>query len=357
MLTGFGLVPRSGAKAQTPAVEDTPRHEGLGGFPVVAYLPEAGLIGGGYGVYYFDLDGSGAEPVPSSVQALAIASTEGQLGLQLSPELFLDGRNYWLRASLEGRIDPEASFFGLGNETRVDDEESYDQKVLELGVEGRREVVQHLYAGLVVDVGLRTVRNVPAGGLLDALNPVGRDGGFASGLGPSLTWDSRDHVFAPSSGALVDARSVFYSPAFGSEFAFTRLTLDARSFFDLGAGHVLAAQVRLEALVGDGPFDRDAKLGGAELLRGYLRGRFRDDASVGAQLEWRFPIYWRFQGAAFVATGQALGRSRLAPGDFHVAGGVGLRFVLVERERISVRLDAAASPDAIRPYFAPGEAF
>lgn len=347
------------AVAQAGADTAPSRREGLGGFPVVAYLPEAGLIGGGYGVYYFQLgsgDGRGEAP-PSSVQLLAVASTEGQVGLEATPEFFLDRRGYWLRADIEARIDPEAAFFGMGNETRVEDEESYSQKTLELMLEGRRLLLARLYGGLVADLGVRTVEDVPAGGLLDTLAPEGRDGDFVSGVGPSLTWDGRDAVFSPSSGTLATASATFYSGLLGSELSFTRLSLDVRQFVDLGAEHVLALQARGDLLSGEVPFDRNAKLGGAELLRGYIRGRFRDDALVAAQVEWRFPIYWRFRGAAFVGAGQAVGESPLSPARFHVAGGVGLRFVLLPREHIVVRLDGAASPDAVRPYFAPGEAF
>ncbi|MGD8861738.1 MAG: BamA/TamA family outer membrane protein [Myxococcales bacterium] len=331
--------------------------DGFTGLPVAAYLPESGFLFGGYGVYYFRLRQSPQTPL-SSVQAVGLVSTEGQLGLQVTPQIFLEQRDWWLRFEAVGRINPDAAFHGLGNDTRVGDEESYTTRTLELESEPRRRVFEGLYVGLFHDLEYRTVEDVVPGGLLDTSQREGIDGGVTSGLGPSLVWDTRDHVFAPRSGHLVSLHALVHDGLIGSEYDFGRVLLDARTYLPLWPDHTLGLQLTAELIVGDGPFDRVAKLGGNTIMRGYIDGRFRGDQAYAAQVEYRFPIHWRFRGVAFLSTGQvAGGGSSLALDGFHVAGGLGLRFSLVPEERIRVRLDAAATPDAIRPYFAPREAF
>jgi len=100
------------------------------------------------------------------------------------------------------------------------------------------------------------------------------------------------------------------------------------------------------------------ELASSNALRGYLRGRFRDKQALSFELEYRFPIVWRFGGAAFAGVGQVAPELTDMRFDrFHVAGGAGIRFALVPEERINLRLDVAAAPDGVHPYFAPGEAY
>ncbi|WP_240358261.1 hypothetical protein [Myxococcus vastator] len=93
---------------------------------------------------------------------------------------------------------------------------------------------------------------------------------------------------------------------------------------------------------GEPPFYDTGRLGGMELSRGYLEGRFRERQHPGAQVEYRAPRFWRLGGAAFVSAA-TLARS---PRDFAVrdikpAAGVGPRFAPMSDVPVNVRLDIA----------------
>ncbi|MDB2697577.1 hypothetical protein N9Y29_00225 [Crocinitomicaceae bacterium] len=42
-----------------------------------------------------------------------------------------------------------------------------------------------------------------------------------------------------------------------------------------------------------------ARVGGDDILRGYARNRFRDNHFAGLQVEYRFPVWWRFGMVVF----------------------------------------------------------
>jgi hypothetical protein len=344
------------AAASVQGQEQEESEDGLSGVPIVAYLPEAGFILGGYGVYHFRFAGQPASEPASTLPMLAAVTSDKEIGIESTPELFLPGKAYWLVFDLGVRFVPEQSFFGLGNDTRAEEEETYRETVFGFDSSWRARMVDGLYLGVVQTLQWRRVSEVDPDGLLAATQPPGIVGGITSGLGPELAYDTRDNTFAPLRGSYVVLAIPVHGTSLGSEWTFTRLTLDARHFQAISGPHVLAFHLLFDAVIGTAPFDRQPELASATALRGYLRGRFRDRRALSFEIEYRFPIYWRFGGALFIGVGQvAPSVSDLAFDRFHVAGGGGIRFALVPEERINLRLDVGATPDGVHPYFAPGE--
>jgi len=100
-------------------------------------------------------------------------------------------------------------------------------------------------------------------------------------------------------------------------------------------------------------------LGGAEIMRGYYLGRYRDKNMLVLQAEYRWaPIFWRFGLAAFAALGdvaETLDRFNL--GRFKTTYGLGLRFVIDPKQRLHLRLDFGFGKETSGVYFTAGEAF
>lgn len=93
-------------------------------------------------------------------------------------------------------------------------------------------------------------------------------------------------------------------------------------------------------------------------MRGYPEGRYRDDIAVQGQLEYRFPIVWRFGGVVFGAAGQVA--SSIAEIDLSglpLAGGIGLRFAVNPEENINIRIDLAFTREGPGFYVNLREAF
>jgi hypothetical protein len=101
-------------------------------------------------------------------------------------------------------------------------------------------------------------------------------------------------------------------------------------------------------------------ISGVALARGYFGGRFRDKVMSLAQVEYRFPIIWRFGGVVFAGTGNVA--SSVDKFDFtnlKTGIGAGLRFSLVPEERINLRIDVGYgfATQTLYPYISFTEAF
>ena len=107
-----------------------------------------------------------------------------------------------------------------------------------------------------------------------------------------------------------------------------------------------------------------ANLGGtlynnANLMRGIYEQRFRDRQMITFQAELRQKLFWRIDGAIFGGVGNVnsyIDKFNLS--DTKYAGGAGIRFNFIQRDRLNLRLDYAggtgSSPGIL---FAIGEAF
>jgi outer membrane protein assembly factor BamA len=188
-----------------------------------------------------------------------------------------------------------------------------------------------------------------------------------SGLGPVYTYDSRDVALAASKGNLLDLQVMFNGKFVGSDYNFVRYQLDARHYQRIFSDKtILALQLLGQFHSGDVPWyglaGIGANLGGtlynnANLMRGIYEQRYRDRQMVTAQAELRQHLFWRLDGAAFLGVGQVgYDLSDYSFGGLHTAGGLGVRFNLIRRDRVNLRFDYAFGKDP-GLYFAIGEAF
>lgn len=250
-------------------------------------------------------------------------------------------------------------FFGLGNNT-ADDPELYSADYLVMENRYSRQILPKLHIGAQHRLEhMYNLRPTLGNGFIEGGELPGLPSYTASGVGLALIYDSREHLMAPRNGWYALLSHHTYSRYFGGNTDLTSLRADVRKYLHLGGNHVLAAQIVGEVHSGEPPFKMMSTFGGQELLRGYFYGRYRDKHMYAAQAEYRFPIAWRFLGAAFVGVGNTAGP--YSQPDFRylkVAGGGGIRFAIDPKERIHLRFDAAFGMDGSRGfYFAIGEAF
>lgn len=330
---------------------------GWTGFPVVAYAPETGVVLAGYLLRSFRMPDSADDTRTSSVRASAGYTTRGQLGVELLPEIYLNDEELFLAADLTFRDYPN-DFFGIGNDTREEDEEPYDLRMfgVELEISGR--VAPQTYVGFLQQAERTWVSDIQPGGLLATQDITGADGGWLVGYGLVGRYDDRDSTFDARRGGFYELRLLRYDELFGGDFDATRVDVDLRHYFTLFETHGLALQGLAQLASGGLPFTALPELGGANLLRGLYGGRYRDENLLALQAEYRFPIHWRFGGVVFAGVGEvaeSVGDFRL--GGVHPAGGGGLRFSIDRDERVNARVDVGASAGAAAVYVSVGEAF
>ncbi|MGW8267461.1 MAG: BamA/TamA family outer membrane protein [Longimicrobiales bacterium] len=312
--------------------------------PILFRQPETGTGFGSAATYFFRLrspeDGSGSGSAsPSTITAVAIYTTRSQIIAALEPNLRLRGDRLRIGGALEFVRFP-TSFWGVGNDTGDEMEESYTTRALNIEAAALRQFRRGWYAGLVGRYARRKLSDLEPGGLLDQGAVPGTDGDQILGLGMAVSRDTRDRSTSPGSGGFHQLRLIRFASALGSDFNYTQLSLDMRRYLPLAPGGVLALRALGESLAGTAPFDVFPQLGGAELLRGYYGGRFRDRSLVALQAELRHHLAWRFGVVGFGALGQvAPAAADLRFDGMKATVGAGLRFAINQGEGLNIRAD------------------
>ena len=323
--------------------------------PLVYYTPETTWSFGVAGVMTFPTDSIS----PRSQLQLGFAYTlQNQVLIYLPFQLYL--RNDRLRFTGElGYYRYNYFFYGIGNAYEDIEGELYGVnfprvRASALWRTGARHLTGLRYAWDYWEV----YDQEPGGLLLTQEGVVGRDRSVYSAIGPVWQWDSRDHVFFPRKGSWIEASILNSNEFLGATQNFVKWSLDARTYWNPKGDHIWAGQVYLEGNSGTPPFNQLALLGGTRLLRGYYEGRFRDRQLAATQLEYRFPIKGRFAAVAFGGIGSVVDEWSNWQADYiRWAAGAGIRFMLLPKDQIRLRLDYGIGPNTSAFYLTVGEAF
>lgn len=284
--------------------ESNEEEEGIQWFAVPTFgtAPETGFYIGAVGILVFPTNGSSIAQRTSLDTELQV-TVRRQVRLDSQFIAVLGGGSSILDTNLHLGIEPNF-FYSVGNVAPTeDDRELYDARKLELGggykyaLDKKKRLFLgafYQFTAITVDPGMR---------LADPMI-VGNDGGIVSTPGLEVYWDARDSALLPRSGTFANVRLERATRLLGSSFDFTRLTLDARGYLDLGRDHVLAGRALGIFGSGETPFFDMAMLGGESLMRGTFQGRFRDRNLMALQGEYRSPLVWRLRFNAFSALGR-----------------------------------------------------
>ncbi|MEM9194617.1 MAG: BamA/TamA family outer membrane protein [Myxococcota bacterium] len=329
---------------------------GWAAFPFGLYSPETHLALGAFGVAFFRMPGEAEDTRTSSVALLGLGTTRSQAIVELIPEFYFDSERWHLWTKFDFRLFPD-SYFGIGPTAPEAAEERYDAISYRYRMLLRRQLVSALRIGFWADAQHFTITETIDNGVFDREDVQGEDGGFTLGLGARVDWDTRDNPIDARSGAYYQGSFTSWLAPF-SDHTFSRLTFDLRQYVTLTGTHSLAFQLYADLSFGRPPFYLMPGIGGPYLMRGYFEGRYRDAGAVLGQVEYRFPIFWRFRGVAFVSAGEVAPRiDQVDLSNPKVAGGGGLRFVINEDQRLAVRADLGVTPEGWGLYLNISEAF
>jgi outer membrane protein assembly factor BamA len=335
--------------------QDTTQRSRTTVLPVVSYSETTGLQ---YGAALFRgfrvAERSGTRPSSVSLYAAFTAKKHAKAYAQL--DRWSDDNATRSRARVEYMSYP-FPFFGVGRSTPDSAEEWYSSGV----TTGHFFVERQWRRSLFVHGGLRytqsRLREFEAGGVLDQRAVPGATGSDVVAASFGIVVDSRNDVGAPSAGTYTRIIPAIASKVFDTDAAFRRLTVDARRYAPLGA-HVLAVQIQYDGLNGTAPFDLMPMIGADTALRGYPRGRFRDQHAFTSQVELRSARWRRFGAVAFGGAGTVAPRlSEMTRGAWFPTFGAGARYLLSPRYRTIVRADLAVGRSSFGIHLGIGEAF
>ena len=382
LLTAF-----SGGVSRAEEKQSPVKNAGFYFIPMAYYKPETRIAGGAVFITYFRRKGEpepetdGTVPkLPVDVRASSIATTitytqNKQVIWQLYPELYIDNERYHVAADMQYLYYPNR-FYGIGNKTPGRDREDYTSEVLSNRSDLQRKFAPGLYLGIVHQYQWNRLREYERDGRLaprtywNTLKYDEREGwrmqrnipgikeGRASGTGISISFDYRDNIQSARSGGFYQLSAIRFDGAFGSDYDFTDINLELRQYLPLWRDYMIGFHYYMNTIFGKAPFEMLSILGGRRLMRGIYEGRYRDNHSMIAQVEYRMPLVWRFSLAAFASAGEvAHDMEDFDLREFKIAYGGGLRFDINPVERIRARLDVARSEELTAVYVTIGEAF
>lgn len=334
--------------------------EGLAFLPLIYYTPDTRWAAGAAGVYFFKIppkDSTEIETRISYNKFLADYTQNRQLDVWNEWNIFTRNENYLLKGDVRYRDFPDR-FYGIGNKSPTENEERYQYSLFSFKNLFLKRFKEHLFLGF--DYNFTHQFNFQ---YLDSVqlhngSVNGFKGGTGSALGLVGVYDTRDNIVNCYDGKYLEFSSYFYHKYWGSTFSFSNVNLVYQSYTQVKRKHVIAFQARSRLNFGDVPFLNMATLGEVDLLRGYAANRFRDVHFLGAQVEYRFPLFWRFGMNSFVGGGDVFSHpNQIDLSQLKYSVGAGLRFVITTAERINVRFDYAFGREGGTFYFNIAEAF
>ena len=255
-------------------------------------------------------------------------------------------QRYRFEGRLEYSNDRTARFFGLGPNSRKEDETNYtSREAVGLFTLGRR-----IIPGLVLSVTERVRYVAIDQGAVTALpflgesfqGLAGEEGGLVWAHRLALTYDTRDSRATPRQGSFGEAVVEGAARTLGSQAAFVRYGLEGRFWWPLFDARLITATRGLWGWVEGAalPFFELSALGGETTLRGFGEHRFLDRGRILLNIEERLrtftftyeDIRTHLELAFFVEAGQVFHTwNELRTKNIQTVSGVGLRLVVTSK--------------------------
>ena len=316
--------------------------------PIVAPITEPAVGYGAAGALVFvdrNVPGQGQRFArPNIAVAGGLATENGTQGL-FAGHLgnWLDGR---LR-TLVGVADADVNldFFGLGGDRTPRGEGIGYTIAATGGVAGAsyRLGDTPLWIGLRYALANTRVSLTALGSGLPFIPDSDRDLRLA-GLTPSVTLDTRDNFFTPTSGSYLDVSIPVFREALGSDRDFEKVALTAMHFEPLGRSLFFAVRGTAQTSSDGTPF----YLRPFVWLRGVQAMEYQGDQTAEAEAELRWQLHPRFSLVGFGGAGVARGSAIQPDRQKSVAsGGGGVRYLVAREHGLWMGLDLG-SDRAIR---------
>jgi len=176
----------------------------------------------------------------------------------------------------------------------------------------------------------------------------------SGGLGLNLTFDSRDMPSNAYTGRYIELQALFNSESLGSVDDYQAYSLSYRSYHLLKPDFVLAWEAVGCDRQSSTPLWDACRID----LRGFSVTDYMGKSSAYGQAEGRLRLSEHWGVVAFAGAGQITDSfSGFDNNDWIPSYGFGLRFMVMQSQRINMRLDYGWSTDSNAVYLAVGEAF
>jgi outer membrane protein assembly factor BamA len=271
------------------------------------------------------------------------------------------GKTYPLSFDLKAEYDKflKYSYYGRGPDSREEDETILTHETKSLFLTFGRGFTPHFAISASYVFRSIDYYGVQEGPVADELSRLEKK--FAPYVSVGLSYDTSDSQIHPTKGFRLLLQDDLAAGFIGSKDAsFNRIMLDFRKYMLVfGEKDVFAFRTLVQYIDGDSiPLFDLSSLGGGNTLnvmRGFGLNRFLCKGKILANVEYRFPIWWRLGGNLFVDMGNVWPRlGDIDLGKTVADFGLGLRFYMPD---FVVRVDMGFSTEGSRLYFNFGHIF
>lgn len=329
----------------------------IGVLPSVFYTPETHLGFGGLVYTHFKVNKNDTLLRKSNTQSYISYTINKQFAFENDYQIWLNKNLFYLTGSLDFSRFPEF-FYGLGNDTKETDRLMVSFDLIKVQTKNLIKIKNNMYGGILFHYQNLYNQNVKLLSDASCMEVYGNMGYTASGIGPVFIMDNRDNPLNPSNGSYFEASYVDYKNIIDNQNMFTSVTVDARKYNTLFKKLVWNGNAYFSFNKGQVPYRMLPEIGGARFLRGYYRGRFRDNNLIIAQQEFRMPIYKMIGVAVFGGFGSvAKSLDQFKTNEIHYNYGIGLRLRINKKENTNIRIDYGFTKDSQGLYIVFAEAF
>lgn len=329
-------------------------------YPYAFYTPETQFAFGAGSLVHFK-----TSPIKklnkSKVLFAGYYTINNQYYFNITSSLFFTGKGNLINESVFSYAKEIYEYHGIGIDRADIDNPDYTHNYFRFKSDfiAQNILSEKMYSGINIDISNNDITDFTENEILDdSLSIVGRDGGFISGMGFTLLWDSRDNIFCPTQNGYYKINLHVYDKLFFSDFNYYQITADFREYFEIAESNIIAMQFYFDGVQGNIPFYRLPMMGGSQRMRGYFEGSYRGKRFITYQIEYRTHVWWKFGLVGFVGLGN-LGDDlfKMNYTKFKYSYGFGVRFLFDEKEHINMRMDIGFGYNTNGVYFGLEEAF
>lgn len=319
--------------------------------PLYSYSTEAGHIVGLAKFNLINLDKRDTISQPSKLAEVITVSTEGRVNVSVSTDFIWNENKYMVLGFINYKEQSEY-VLGIGNDVSLQDVESYSFQRFRFVNAGYLMVAPNLYVGLGLDISDYTKLDYDTTGVLVQDGALGLFPNTNFGIIFASRYDGRDNRYNPSKGSFASVNYTYYPELKGNNLEYSRLNLDARTYYNPWYKHVIAFQATTTFSTGNVPFYDLALLGGEDKMRGYYKGALRDKVLIDGQIEYRMPIWSIFGVTSWIGTGRvANSYEDLAADGFRLSYGLGLRLMVDSENQTNLRFDFGFGEHGVQGFY------
>ncbi len=329
----------------------------IGFLPSAFYTPETRLGFGGLVYTYFKMCKKDTIVRKSNTQTYLSYSINQQYSVETDYQIWVYKNKFYFTGVIDYSKFPQF-FYGIGNATDEDDKVMVSFDLFRLNFKNLIQVKKRLYLGFSLNHQQVYNQDIKLVSGMAGMEIYGNMGYTATGIGPMLMIDDRDNPLNPAKGSYLEVSVVDYQNLIMNQNSFVNFTLDARKYITFFHKLIWNGNLYLAYNNGQVPYRMLPEIGGTRFMRGYYRGRFRDNNAVVLQHEVRMPVYKILGLALFGGIGEVANDiAQLRSNTIHYHYGLGARIRINKKENTNIRIDYGFTKDSQGLYVVFAEAF